>query len=469
MNKQPIEKYLALFLPYVIALLFQSDPVISYFIAWFGSFLIFYMSLSGWLKPLPDDRSVAEQLMRPLFLVQIIFAGYMASSSIFYFSHLFGYENFHRPYNSSFLVDREKLALTAQCQRYYVLGHAAFVLGISVFMKYPIKQKYYIAKEKLANMLMVAAFVALLVSSICIKIPSIRQLSFQYDSLSIMAATLALAFAIPLRKVGNTAICVGLYGSNFYQALTSGYKEPIILSVLILGIFLYPNYKKLVFIVFGPAILLLFFVLPTFIIAFRANAWDSDIDVDSGDAYKVAVNATINENAADDNSWNFLVYRISEVDMFTVYIQSTPKYIDYYGLTLLKQAITVIYPRILWQDKPYTETMVMQRVYAAGITGESSSVSAKPAVIVDGYLSGGVLGIIITLFVYGAAAQLISMKAEQLFGGYILGTALIFSGLFQIFWRGTSLEFISNTVFWSYISMIAIFMVMRATRLLTKV
>ena len=467
MKKQPVEKYLALFLPYVVASLFESDPVVSYFIAWLGSFAIFYMSLTGWLKPLPDDRTVAEQLMRPLFLVQIIFAGYMSSSSIFYFSHLFGYENFHRPFNAFFVVDQEKLALTAQCQRYYILGHAAFVLGISVFMKYPIKQKYYMQKDKLANMLMLTAFVALIVSSICIKIDSIRQLYFQYDSLSIIAATLALAFAIPLRKGLNTAICVGLYGSNFYQALTSGYKEPIILSVLILGIFLYPNYKKLVFVIFGPAILMLFFILPTFIAAFRANAWDNDIE--AGDAYKVALDATINDNSADDNTWGFLVYRISEIDMFTNYIQSTPKFIDYYGLTILKQAITVVYPRILWHDKPYTEVVVMQRVYAAGITGENSSVSAKPAIIVDGYLSGGALGIIITLFFYGAAAQLISMKAEQLFGGYILGTALIFSGLFQLFWRGTSLEFMSNSVFWSYITMIAIFTVMRTTGLLKEV
>ena len=436
MKKQPVEKYIVLFLPFVIALLFQSEAVVSYFIAWAGSFLIYFLSLSGWLKPIPGDRTFAEQLMRPLFLVQIIFAGYMSSSSIFYFANLFGYDNFHKPFDSFFIVDHEKVALTAQCQRYYVLGHAAFVTGISVFMKYPIKQKYYMQKEKLANMLVIIAFLALFISTVSLKINGMQQLYFKFSSLSFIAGTLALAFAIPLRKVFNTGFCLFIYFTNFYEALTSGFKEPIILSVLVLGIFLYPNYKKIVLAVFIPALLLLFFLLPTFNQVFRANAWgDSDISAD--DAYKVALNATINENSADENTWGFLVYRISEVDMFNVFIQSTPKFINFYGLTLLKQSAIVIIPRVLWPDKPITESMVMERVYDAGVTGRGSNVSAKPAFIVDAYLSGGVVGIVIFLFLYGATAQLISMKAEQLFGGYILGTALIFSGLFQIYWRGT--------------------------------
>jgi hypothetical protein len=467
MKKQPVEKYIVLFLPYGIASLFQSDPVASYFIAWLGSFAIFYMSISGWLKPLPDDRTVAEQLMRPLFLVQIIFAGYMACSSIFYFSHLFGYDNFNKPPEAYIITDHEKIAVTAQCQRYYVLGHAAFVTGISVFMKYPIKRKYYMAKEKLANMLLITAFTALLVSILSLKITGLQQLHFQFNALSFIAGTLALAFAIPLKKIFNTIFCLFLYFSNFYAALTSGFKEPIILSVLVLGIFLYPNYKKIVLTVFIPALLLLFFLLPAFNQAFRASAWGDDID--AGDAYKLALNATINDNSADASTWGFLVYRLSEMDMFTTYVESTPKYVNYYGLTFLKQAIIVIIPRVFWPDKPITEYLVMERVYAAGVTASSSNVSAKPTVIVDAYLSGGVFGIIITLFIYGAAAQLISMKAEQLFGGYILGTALIFSGLFQIFWRGLSFEFLIGSVFWSYISMLAIFMVLRATGLLTKI
>jgi hypothetical protein len=111
----------------------------------------------------------------------------------------------------------------------------------------------------------------------------------------------------------------------------------------------------------------------------------------------------------------------------------------------------------------------MERVYDAGVVNRLSNVSAKPAFIVDSYLSGGLIGIFLSLFAYGAIAQLISVKAEQLFGGYVLGSALIFSGLFQSFWRGLSFEFIINTVFWSYITMLAVHKILVVRKILKRV
>ena len=467
-KNQPVERFLVLYLPFGISLLCQSDPVLSYFIAWFGTLLIFYLSLSGWLKPLPTDCSIAEQLMRPIFLVQIIFAGYMSFSSIFYFLNLLGYEDFHKVNNTYFFVDQQKVALTALCQRYYVLGHAAFVTGVVVFMKYPVKKKYYIEQEKLANILFVTAIITLPVSVLFLRIPGLQQFYFQFSSLSFIAGTLALAFAIPLKKIWNTLFCVLLFMSNFYQALTSGFKEPIIISVLVLGLFLYPNYKRTVILVFVPALLLLFVFLPTYNTVFRENNWAGDVDAE--DAYKLALDATIkSEQSGDDSNWGFLVYRLSEVDMFTEFVQSTPSNIDYYGMQLIKQSAIAVVPRVFWPSKPSTEELVMERVYDAGVIRRGANVSAKPAFIVDAYLSGGVPGIIIALFLYGAIAQLISQKAEYLFGGYILGTALIFSGLFQIFWRGLSFEFLINSVFWSYVSMLVIFWILRQTKILKEI
>ena len=470
MKKQPIEKYVALFLPWLLSLLLQGNPYYSYLIAWLGSFLILFMTLSGWLKPLPNDLKVSEQIMRPIFLVQIIFTGYMACSSIFYFLNLLGFENFHRSYNQYFVINEQQVELTATCQRFYVLAHASLVTGISVFMKYPIEQKYYIQKQKLANLLLVIAFVTLPVSVLFLKISGLQQFYFQFSALSFMAGTMALAFAIPLRKVANTILCAVLYFSNFYQALHSGFKEPIILSVLVLGIFLYPNYKKLVTAIFIPVMLLLFTFLPKFNQVFRQNNWGDDVNAD--DAYKIALDATLNsaDNGGDDDStWGFLVYRLSEVDMFTTFIQSTPQYVDYYGFDLLKQSAVAIVPRAFWPSKPSTEELVMQRVYDAGVINRGANVSAKPAFVVDAYLSYGGIGVFIALFLYGAIAQLISLKAEFLFGGYTLGTALVFSGLFQIFWRGLSFEFIINSVFWSYVSMLVLFWLLRSAKVLKRV
>ncbi len=466
-TSKPFERYLILYVPWLLSLLLQNDSVISYLVAWFGSFFIYFISYSGWIKPLPTDRTIAEQLMRPIFLLQIIFTGYMACSSIFYFLNLLGYGNS----NQSVLklsIDYENLALTAQCQRYYVLGHAAFTTGLMLAMKYPIKQKFKIDNTKLANILLAIAVIALPMSVFASQVNGLVQFSFQFSSLSFIAGTLALAFAIPLKKIFNTLFCIFLYLSNFYQALTSGFKEPIIISVLVLGIFLYPQYKKIVLLTFIPALLLLFMFLPTYNQIYRANAWGDDVNAD--DAYKIALDAALNsDDTQDETNWGFLVYRLSEIDMFTAFVRSTPEDVDFYGFTLVKQAGIVIMPRLFWPSKPNTEELVMERVYNAGVIRKGSNVSAKPAYIVDGYLSGGALGVFLALFVYGAAAQLISQKAEQLFGGYILGSALIFSGLFQILWRGLSFEFLSNSVFWSYITMIIIHRLLKAYNFLEEV
>jgi len=155
--------------------------------------------------------------------------------------------------------------------------------------------------------------------------------------------------------------------------------------------------------------------------------------------------------------------------MFTSFANSTPDKVNFYGFDLAKQSAVAIIPRIFWPSKPITESIVMERVYNANVINRGSSVSAKPAFIVDAYLSGGTIGVFISLFIYGAVAQLISRKAEYLFGGYILGTALIFSGLFQIMWRGLSFEFLINSVFWSYVSMIIIQKIFVATRILKEI
>src|SRR6185503_6850304 len=389
-------------------------------------------------------------------------------SSIFYFMNLLGYEDFHKANNLYFVVDQQKLELTAQCQRYYSLGQAAFVTGMMATMKYPIEKKYRADNQKLANTLLVIAVISLPVAILFLSVPGLAQFYYQFTSLSFIAGTLALAFAIPLKKIWNTLFCLFLYLSNFYQALISGFKEPIIVSVLVLGIFLYPSYKKVVTLVFIPALLLLFMFLPTYNQIFRENNWSEDVNADA--AYKIALDATLkSQQSGQSSNWMFLVNRLSEIDMFTDFVKSTPDYVPFYGLQLVKQSAIVIIPRMLWPSKPITEDLVMERVYDAGVIRRGSNVSAKPTYIVDAYLSGGAIGVFIGLFLYGAVVQLISQKAEKLFGGYMLGTALIFTGLFQIFWRGLSFEFLINSVFWSYVIMFLIFRILKQTGILKEI
>lgn len=459
------ERIIILYIPWIFSMLFASDVMLSYFIAWLGSFLIFFLVFTGWVMPLPQDLPVSQQVMRPVFLVHIIFAGYTCCTSIFYLLNVLGYDNFQKS-ATYFLVDHNKLALVAQCQRYYCLGHTAFISGVLLFMRYPVKPKVSVSTESIAKLLLYIALIAYPLTVVFLRVPGLSQFANQFTSLSFIAGTLALAFAIPQRNGVNTAICSTLFVLNFITALLSGFKEPIIISVLVLGIFLYPTYKRAVLTIFIPALLLLFMFLPTYANVFRQNAWSGNTDSD--EAAHLAVDAALNSDIQDTN-WTFLVYRLSEIDMFTEFVESTPKSIPFYQFTLINQSLTAIVPRVFWPSKPSTETLVMQRVYDAGIVNRNSSVSAKPAFIVDAYLSFGGIGVFLAMFIYGVSAQLISQKAEKLFGGYLLGTALIFSGLFQIFWRGLSFEFILNNVVWSYVSMLIIAAVLRKRNILKPI
>ena len=460
-NSTPIAQYSILFAPWILAILLKDNPELSYFTAWLGSFFIFFITLSGRIKPLPADRSLAEQIMRPIFLIQLIFAGYMACTSIFYFFDILGYVNFSKV-NDFYLVDQERLKLTAQCQRYYCLAHASFVSGILFFMRYPIPSKFHYNQAKLVNLIFVIAISAFVLSYLLLFIGGLSQFSHQLSTLSFIAGTLALAFSISQRKVLSMIACLVIYGLNFYQAMLSGFKEPVILSMLILCLFLYPSYKRTVLIMFVPLFLLVFILLPSYNQVFRQHAWSENISTD--EAGELALESVLSKE--DMNNWSFYAYRLSEIDMFTKYVKSTPTQVDYYGLELIQQSLASVIPRIFWSSKPITEQIIMERVYNADVVSRKSNVSAKPAFIVDAYLSAGPLGIVICLFIYGAICQLISIKAEQLFGGYILGTALVFTGLFQVFWRGQSFEFLFNTVCWSYVTMYLVFLALRATNIL---
>src|SRR4051794_7710832 len=108
-------KYFLLYIPSLISLMTSGNPVLSYFVAWAGSFFIFYLSFTNKIKHTHVDTPIAEKILRPLFLMQVIFAGYMSCSSVFNFLDLLGYEYFIRiPYK---IVDPYQINLTAGCQR----------------------------------------------------------------------------------------------------------------------------------------------------------------------------------------------------------------------------------------------------------------------------------------------------------------------------------------------------------------
>ena len=469
MQTNKLLHYLALYIPFIIAYLFKSNAHLSYLIAWLGSFFIFIICYKEVIKKLPSDLPIIEQLLRPVFFIQIIFAGYMSCTSIFYYLNTLGYEYI------TYVGDRNLISVNiyesiANCQRFYVLGHGALLHGILLAMRYPVEKKYHVYTTSISNLLLGISFFCLPISYLTGKFVALNQFSVQLGNLSFVAGTIALAFAIRERKRLNLWAAGLLFGLNMLAALSSGFKEPVIITTLLLGVFLLPIYGRKIIPVFGAILIGLFFVLPTFIGNFRqlvaqgtdvATARDKSID-----------NIINNDNLIDDlqnDNWAFLVGRLSEIDMFIRYTNSTPYFIPYYKTELVENSMKMIMPRFIWPEKPDVEQLVMTRVYNAGVVDRTSFVSAKPAYIVDCYLSYGKIGIIFGLFFYGFVAQKISQLSEVWFGGYLLGTAVMFSGLFQIFWRGNSFEFLVSAIFWSFITMIILQALLKARGILIRI
>jgi hypothetical protein len=460
-------KYFLLYLPFLLSLVLSGDAVTSYFVAWTGSFFIFFLSFTNKIKETHAGVSMADKIFRPLFLTQIIFAGYMSCSSIFYFLDLLGYEYFTKiAYKTT---DPYELALAARCQGAYVLGHAAMVNGLLVFYTSDITSKYKFSVSNLPAFFLKFALVAAISGFVCSKVGGLAQLAGSIEGIAFVAATIGFAISIPMKKTGLIAIAGLIFAINLLRALTSGFKEPVIVSFLMLGLFLYPFYKKLILTTFIPLMLLLFTVLPTYVNTFRAQTGNAGQDAEAAKAEALEkVREQMNGDGLAETNWAFLTGRISEIGMFTQYMESREQTGNYYGFEIVGQTLIALVPRVLWSGKPVTENLVNVRVVENGILQEDMAVSAKPQYIVDSYLSFGLFGVWLFLFLYGALAQLICNRSEQLFGGYLFGVAFVFTGMLGSLWRGNCFEFIFNQIFYGYLTLLALFFVLRKMNIVVE-
>ncbi len=461
---------LPLFIPYLLSWLTQSDPEMSYLVAWTGSFFIFYWT---WFSPsryISTDLDANKQIMRPIFFTQLIFAGFMCSTSIFYFLNHLGYEYLERV-NVPMLNDPQ-IYLIAECQRLSVLGHAALVTGLIWNTKYHNPEKKFklnpdLNIDRLLIQISIAAYLAGMAFR---KIPAISQFSVGLTNMAIICAAFLVVKGVTNKKPGLLITGGILVTVNLINASLSGFKEPILTSILVMGCLFFPYYKRMVLLIGIPVMYGLFYILPTYVSIIRSQSWNGEISATeaSSGALQNLFDADNDQNLNQTN-WAFLTNRFSEIDMFTKFVDNTPKHIDYYGLEIIVNSIKVIIPRFLWPSKPSIETLSMERVYNAGVVSRDSSVSAKPRPVVDAYLSAGTIGVVICLFIYGFSTQWLCNKAESLFGGYQVGSIIIFNGLFQGLWRGNNFEFLVSSIFWSFILMLLMYLFFKSRAILVPV
>lgn len=459
-------RYGLLFLPYGVALLLRGAPSASYLVAWGGSFWILYLTLSGRVKPLPDGRSLARQLFRPIGLTQLMFAGYTALTSIFYFLDLQGY--FYLWHNPTSAVPPREIVLAAEAQRYYVLAHAAFATGVLLAMDYRRSGEWslqtHISWPWFLLYLAGGLFVGAQVLNV---VPGLGQVQGRLETLAFVASVVSLAVSIMKGDGPLLVASGGVYGINLVLALLSGWKSEVLVAFILLAVFLYPAYRRTITVVAPAVLVVLLAILPTYAHVMRSLSWQGDVEAET--AAQVALDRVLSDRTAlARTNWQFLTGRLSEIGMFTEYIDYVPDERPYYKFELVEHGLIGIVPRALWSGKPSMERLASERVYAAGVVNRGMSVSAKPKYVVDAYLSGGPLGVFLGLLLYGVMASWASRLAERWFGGYLLGSGLVYTALFKVFWLSNAFEFFFNIVFWSFMVMGALFVGGRMTGFLVR-
>ncbi|WP_256009562.1 exosortase Y-associated Wzy-like protein [Desertivirga xinjiangensis] len=461
-----------LFIPWLLATLTQLDPVVSYWIAWSGSFFIFFWTLIFPSRFISNDLPIHQQIMRPLFLTQIIFAGFMCCTSVFFFLDHMGYIYLEKTYPQPFIAT-EETSVIAKCQRMSVLGHAALATGMITLIERVTPLKKYRLNNNLKqdHFLVGLSFSAYILGFLVRYLPGLYQFSIGLVNTGVICGALIMVKGIVQKKTDLLLIGGSLFVVNMISASLTGYKEPIIVNFLIVGCLIYPYYKKATIFIGLPLIYFLFYILPTYANIIRSQSWNGQASAEEarGQALETLFNEDNGEVDLDETNWAFLTRRLSEIEMFAKFVETTPKDIDYYGFEIAEQTLISLVPRFLWPGKPITETMAMERVYNAGVVSRLSKVSAKTRPIVDAYLSGGTVGVLISMFLYGFICQALCNKAESLYGGYQLGGIILYNGCFQPAWRGNNFEFIANSVFWSFILMLLIFQLLKLYKILIPI
>jgi len=423
-----------------------------------GSAFIFAVSVTGKIRAIPGDRPVHRQLLRPLFSMQAIFAGYLCLTSIFYVWSVMSE-------GGSTAGELQRLAAA---QRYLVLGHAAFVTGILATMDYRASGRWQFRSSMSRAQLALSVGVgALLLAVLLGQFPGLGMFEGKLMDVAPVAAILSLVLALRDSEWFTALIGLAAFGYIAVTALFSGWMESVMLVAMVFLVFLYPHYRTTALGLGVVALVLMITVVPAYVDTFRSLNWNEGIQKEK--AAEVAW-TQLKEGAVDVRAaaWRFLSNRSTLIDHFTEYIEHTPKKHPYYGFEIVNRSIKIIIPRVLWPEKPITERVVMKRVYENGVVTSSSGASAKPQVIMDGYLSAGAAGVFLVCLVLGLVASGASRLCESWLGGYEIGGQIVYAPLFIGLVRTPSLEFLVNSVFWSFVLVVAVSLALREIGMLGR-
>ena len=321
-------------------------------------------------------------------------------------------------------------SLIAECQRLMLLAHASVTAGMKLIGFAYDKPKYVVPSIPPFSLLIIS-LISLGLGTLLSSSPLLFQLSQKILGISIAAVSLDIVLCIRYRRRNNLVMALALLGLNLLQQAVSGWKGNLLWTTITLAVMLYPLMPKRVLI--GGLAFMLFWALYfyPFGLALRPLLWYEGVEQDRAVEMSMerALNMSLDERL--ETVWGAMVVRANDLNQFVNYVEYVPANHPYYQFDIVSDAMIALVPRVVWSDKPDMEKISMQRVYEAGIVSRQAQVSAKSNYYQDAYLSWGAGGVILACLFFGALAMLFSRICERLFGGYEIGTCLIYTSFFS--------------------------------------
>lgn len=449
-----MQKYLFLFIPFFATQIF-TNPEIKYIVAWSGSLYLIAYSIYICKNKLNEDIN----FFSPIVLSQILFWGYTALSSIFYFLDQKGYEFFEKvtPFENW-----EEIEITAKAQTYIVFAHTFYIIGYFSLKSSFTKPKYALSFQN--NTYLKLSLVSILLALI-LKYTLIAQLGAYLTLFSTLCAV--RYFGVSLKKKSHIPISTIYLVFILITGFLTGMKENTLYPLIFIGFIFYEYFGAIkTSVVFIPLMALYLYYIPAYNNKVRDTRWyDNKTAIETID---IISNTELSEEEVKDNNWGFLTTRLSEISMLNIYISNVPQKRGYYHFEIVENGLISLIPRFIWPDKPSPDETAQKRATDNGaliLNSNNDKTSAKPQTVADAYLSYDYLGIAITFLILG----MILKKATTLLYnkvGYELGISVLFYSLFSILSRGGSFENLFNTICYAFILVYVFIEVFKKYRLI---
>ena len=454
-----VARLVLIFSPLVIGPVLFDIP--EYSIAWSlaASVFIATVAQTNWFRESAYDKSFTHSLLRPGSMFHILFVSYHIIGGTIYAVNgsghsLFGTVVSDLTYDPTFM---------SKCQRLMLLSHASVTAGMKL-VGFGYNQPQFRLRSIPPYHLTVVSFVSLGISRTAVSFSGLGHFADTVAAISATAILVEIYMCLRYRRYGNLAVALVPLGMNLINQAVSGWKGLVLLTVLTLAALLYNLMPKRVLVV--GTIFLFFWALYfyPFGLALRPLLWYKAVPQNI--AVEMSINKTLSLSFEERLNviWASFSARANDLVQFRKYIEFVPARHPYYGFDIVRNALIALIPRTFSPEKPDMEVVSMQRVYEAGVVSKQATVSAKSSFYQDAYLSGDWPVVILASLLFGFLIMVISHTCERLFGGYEIGTCLIFTGLFADAVNSPpNFLFFVGTILSSLLVMIVMFFLGKAT------